>query len=154
MINQSAPQLRTRHKLPIGVAYGTDIDHFESLVTEIANVEPLVLDSPKPKMRFRGFGDSSLDYELVCWVKSPISVGKASHRLNRTIYKTLVEHDIEIPFPQQDLNVRQFPEWTLSPDASLSPNGSDVAVSEEDLDVQPGRDDPVGDGASLPNSDR
>lgn len=110
VINQSAPQLRTRHKVPIGVAYGTDIDRFESLITELALAEPLVLDSPKPKMRFRGFGDSSIDYELVCWVKSPVSVGKAAHRLNRAIYKTLLDHDVEIPFPQRDLNVRRFPE--------------------------------------------
>ncbi|MEF8780784.1 MAG: mechanosensitive ion channel domain-containing protein [Haloferacaceae archaeon] len=130
VINQSAPQLRTRHKVPIGVAYGTDIDRFESLITDIALAEPLVLDTPKPTMRFRGFGDSSIDYELVCWVKSPVSVGKAAHRLNRAIYKTLLEHDVEIPFPQRDLNVRRFPEGAPDP-RDHSSNGAHSSPEPE-----------------------
>ena len=105
VINQSAPQTRKRLKVPIGVAYGTDIDEFEELVTEIAIEEPLVLDSPKPRMRFRRFGDSALEYELLCWVSSPIRANKALHKLNREIYKRLLAAEIEIPFPQRDVHL-------------------------------------------------
>jgi len=80
IINQSAPQQRKRLKVPIGVAYGTDIDAFEEMVMEIAIEEPLVLDSPKPRMRFRRFGDSALEYELLCWVTSPLRANKTSIR--------------------------------------------------------------------------
>ena len=106
VINQSAPQRRRRVKVPVGVGYGTDIDAFEELVEAVAADESLVLDSPKPRMRFRRFGNSALEYELLCWVSSPTRSSKARHRLNREIYKRVSEADIEIPFPQRDIRVR------------------------------------------------
>jgi len=105
VINQSAPQQRKRLKVPIGIAYGTDIDEFEEIVMEIAIEESLVLDSPKPRMRFRQFGDSALEYELLCWVSSPIRANKTLHKLNRSIYQHLMDANIEIPFPQQDVHM-------------------------------------------------
>ncbi|MFP8955246.1 mechanosensitive ion channel family protein [Natrialbaceae archaeon A-CW3] len=105
VVNQSAPQRRKRLKVPIGVAYGTDIDDFEALVLEIAESEALILESPKPRMRFRSFGDSALEYELLCWVGSPVRANKARHKLNRAIYKELLKAGIEIPFPQRDVRV-------------------------------------------------
>jgi len=104
--NASAPGKRTRIKVPIGVGYGTDIDAFEELAVETALDESLVLDSPKPRMRFREFGDSALKYELLCWVRTPTRENKARHKLNRALYKALDEHDIEIPFPQRDVTMR------------------------------------------------
>jgi small-conductance mechanosensitive channel len=104
--NASAPGKRTRIKVPVGVGYGTDIDAFEELALEIAMAESLVLDSPKPRMRFRRFGDSALEYELLCWVRSPTRENKARHKLNRALYKRLAESGIEIPFPKRDLTVR------------------------------------------------
>ncbi|WP_246998078.1 mechanosensitive ion channel family protein [Halosolutus gelatinilyticus] len=106
VINQSAPQRRKRLKVPIGVAYGTDVDAFEELVLEIADEESLVLDSPRPRMRFRAFGDSALEYELLCWVASPIREKKAQHRLNRAMYKELTAADVEIPFPQREVTLQ------------------------------------------------
>jgi small-conductance mechanosensitive channel len=106
VINQSAPQRRRRVKVPVGVGYGTDIDAFEELVEAVAADESLVLDSPKPRMRFRQFGNSALEYELLCWVSSPTRSSKARHKLNREIYKRVSEADIEIPFPQRDIRVR------------------------------------------------
>lgn len=105
VVNQSGPQRRTRLTVPIGVAYGTEIDAFEELVLEIAEAESLVLDSPRPRMRFRSFGDSALEYELLCWTTAPTRVNKAKHELNRTIYKQLLAADIEIPFPQRDVTL-------------------------------------------------
>jgi small-conductance mechanosensitive channel len=105
VVNESAPQRRRRIRVPIGVAYGTDIDSFEESVVGIAEAESLVLDSPKPRMRFRRFGDSALEYELLCWVASPTRRARATHELNRSIYKTLTERGIEIPYPKRDLTV-------------------------------------------------
>ena len=138
VINQSAPQNRKRLKVPIGVAYGTDIDAFEALVLQLAADEQLVLDSPKPRMRFRRFGDSALEYELLCWVPSPIRANKARHNLNRAIYKGLNAAGIEIPFPQRDVRVD-----AVSRDGSttgragldidgIDPHDGDVRVSRVD----------------------
>jgi small-conductance mechanosensitive channel len=114
--NQSAPGRRRRLKLPIGVGYGTDIDAFEELVRDIAAAESLVLDSPRPRMRFRRFGDSALEYELLCWVGTPGRVNKARHRLNRAVYTELQAADIDVPFPQRVVHVA--PEGPTVPDVT------------------------------------
>jgi small-conductance mechanosensitive channel len=106
VVNQSAPQRRKRIKVPVGVAYGTDIDAFEELAMDVAAAEDLVLAKPDPRIRFRRFGDSALEYELLGWVGSPTQEGRAVHNLNRALYRELEAAEIEIPFPQRDLTVR------------------------------------------------
>jgi len=127
--NESAPTRRKRVRLPIGVAYGTDVDEFETLVLEVAEAETLVLDSPKPRMRFRSFGPSALEYELLCWVRSPTRAAKAKHALNRTIYKALDEQDIEIPYPKQDVYMHAADTDSPPPEdataAETAPAGAD-----------------------------
>lgn len=106
IINRSGPARKTRIKVPVGVAYGTDIELVEALLTEIATDEDLVVDTPDPRVRFRRFGDSALEFELLCWVESPMLDSRTTHSLNKAIYAAFMEHDIEIPFPQRDLHVR------------------------------------------------
>lgn len=103
--NESAPQRRRRVRVPIGVAYGTDVDAFEALAIEVARAEPLVLDSPKPRARFRSFGDSALQYEILCWVNGPTRRRRAQHELNRGLYVALGDAGIEIPYPKRDVTV-------------------------------------------------
>jgi MscS family membrane protein len=103
VINESAPQRRRRVRVPIGIAYGTDIDTFEELAIGTALSESLVLDSPKPRARFRSFGESGLQYELLCWVNGPTRRRRAQHKLNRALYKALNEAGIEIPYPKRDV---------------------------------------------------
>ena len=103
--NESAPQRRRRVRVPIGVAYGTDVDEFEALALEVVAAEPLVLDSPNPRARFRSFGDSALQYEILCWVNGPTRRRRAQHELNRALYVALGDADIEIPYPKRDVTV-------------------------------------------------
>jgi len=103
--NESAPGRRRRVRVPIGVAYGTDIDAFEALAIEVLQAEPLVLDSPKPRARLRSFGDSALRYELLCWVRGPTRRRRAQHKLNRALYVALSDAEIEIPYPKRDVTV-------------------------------------------------
>ncbi|QZX98616.1 mechanosensitive ion channel family protein [Halobaculum rubrum] len=105
VINQSAPSRRRRVRAPVGVAYGTDLDALEALLVDIAADETLVLDSPKPRCRLRRFGDSALEYELLCWVSSPTRRAKAVHRLNRAIHDRFAAEGIEIPYPKRDVSV-------------------------------------------------
>jgi small-conductance mechanosensitive channel len=135
IINESAPQRRRRIRVPIGVAYGTDVDGFEGLVVGIAEEEALVLDSPKPRMRFRRFGDSALEYELLCWVASPTRRARATHELNRAIYKELATRGIEIPYPKRDLAVTRASggtdtPTTATPSSPLERDTPDDAVGE------------------------
>jgi small-conductance mechanosensitive channel len=54
----------------------------------------------------RGFGDSSLDFDLLCWVDHPSERGLATHELFILIYKELAKEGIQIPFPQRDVWMR------------------------------------------------
>ena len=133
--NESSPQRRRRVRIPIGIAYGTDIDAFEELAIGTVLSESLVLDSPKPRARFRSFGDSALQYELLCWVNGPTRRRRAQHKINRALYKALNEADIEIPYPKRDVTLTGpsgGDDGTLSADSVVSTSaagssGSDAA---------------------------
>jgi len=105
VINESAPEPRFRVRIKLGVAYGTDVDKLEEILLSLALNNPLVVPQPEPRVRFRNFGDSSLDFELLCWAHQPHDKGRLVHELNRAIYKALDEAGIIIPFPQRDVHI-------------------------------------------------
>jgi small-conductance mechanosensitive channel len=105
VINESAPEPRFRVRIKIGVAYGTDVDRLEEILISVATNNPLVASHPEPRVRFRSFGDSSLDFELLCWAQRPHDKGRLIHEINREIYKTLGRAGITIPFPQRDIHI-------------------------------------------------
>lgn len=118
IINESGgPWVKFRIRLQVGVAYGSDVDQVVEVLERVAKERDAVCADPAPRVRMRGFGDSSLDFELLCWVNHPAERGLLSHQLYMDIYKALAREGIEIPFPQRDLWVRQVPE-SLSPTAN------------------------------------
>lgn len=100
---------RYRMRIKVGVAYGSDLDHVCELLGNVAQVHPEVAKNPQPRVRNRGFGDSSVDFELLCWITDPADRGRISHELYMETYKALNRGGIAIPFPQRDLWVRQLP---------------------------------------------
>ena len=98
--------VKFRIRIKVGVAYGSDVDEVCQLLETIAANHDSVCKGPDPRVRMRGFGDSSLDFELLCWVNQPSERGLVTHELYMKIYKSLNEAGIEIPFPQRDLWVR------------------------------------------------
>jgi small-conductance mechanosensitive channel len=99
------PTVRTR--MPVGIAYGTDIEKVRTLLLEAAAAEPEVLKTPAPDVLFVGYGDSAINLELAVW--SSMSVDQPlgfKSRLFYAIHKTLEANKIEIPFPQRDLHLR------------------------------------------------
>ncbi|MGD8373029.1 MAG: mechanosensitive ion channel family protein [Syntrophobacterales bacterium] len=105
VVNESAPEPRFRVRISVGVAYGTDVDQTEEVLLAVARNNPLVVSQPEPRVRFRTFGDSSLDFELLCWAHRPHDKGRLIHELNRDIYKEFEQAGIAIPFPQRDVYV-------------------------------------------------
>jgi small-conductance mechanosensitive channel len=99
-----------RVKVPFSVAYGSDIDEVEKIVLEIADKNENVLSKPAPRVRFRMFGASSLDYELLVRVESSAKKGVTIHELNRAIYKEFARQNIEIPYIKQDLYIKELPQ--------------------------------------------
>lgn len=127
VINQSGgPSEKLRIRIKIGVAYGSDIDQVRSILLDIAEHEPLVSHTPEPRVRFRLFGASSLDFELLCWISRPELRGRTKDMLNDAIYKSFDKEAIEIPYSKQDLYIRGLPE-ALSSLSSLSPQPDTTA---------------------------
>jgi len=113
VINWSHNDRRVRFKFPIGVSYNEDPEFVKKLVLEVAKEDVGVLNNPGPDLWFTGYGDSSLDFNLVVWTSDYIqrpSVLKS--RLYYAIFKKFGEHNIEIPFPQRDLHIRSGLEKT------------------------------------------
>ncbi len=110
VVNQSAPRNRFRVRIKVGVAYGTNIDQVEEVLLSIARDNKMVAFVPDPRVRFRQFGDSALDFELLCWARRPEDQGRLVHELNQQIYKDFAAGGIEIPFPQRDVHLKSQPE--------------------------------------------
>lgn len=100
---------RFRIRIKVGVAYGSDVDRVMAILEEVAKAQPQVCKDPAPRVRLRGFGESSLDFELLCWVEHPAERGLVSHELYLAIYKAFASANIVIPFPQHDVWVRDLP---------------------------------------------
>ena len=114
IVNESGgPYVRHRIRIPIGVAYDSDIDKVIETLKDIAKENENVVDEPSPRVRIRGFGDSAINIELLCWIKRPAERGVVTHRLNHQLIKRFRDEQIEIPFPQRDLHVKDsLPEIT------------------------------------------
>lgn len=105
IINESAPIPRFRIRIPVGVAYGSDLEQVEEILLDVAKDNRYVVIEPTPRVRLRTFADSSVNFELLCWVEDPRDKGLASHELLRDIYRSFKEHGIVIPFPQRDVHI-------------------------------------------------
>ncbi|MCR9246143.1 MAG: mechanosensitive ion channel [bacterium] len=106
LVNWTLTDPITRVILPVGVAYGSDTELARRLLLEAAVANDLVLEDPKPKAIFRGFGDSSLDLELRVFIASRDMWPQLVNSLNTAIDDAFRKHEIEIPFPQRDVHVR------------------------------------------------
>jgi len=100
------PWVKQRIRVPVGVAYGSDTEKVVRIMEEIADANDGVVDQPAPRVRMRGFGDSSLNFELLAWIGAPEQRGLVMHQLLMEIDRQFREQGVEIPFPQRDLHVR------------------------------------------------
>ncbi|OCC25180.1 mechanosensitive ion channel protein [Croceicoccus estronivorus] len=96
-----------RVKVPIGVSYGTDIELAEKLMMEATEGAPRVLKIPEPKVLLMGFGESSVDFEIRFWITDPEEgIGGVRSAVLKRVWHLFHENNIEIPFPQRDINLR------------------------------------------------
>jgi len=99
-----------RIRAVIGAAYGSDVEQVLRVLEDIAASNEHLLEHPAPRARFRLFGASSLDFELLAWIEDPALRGLRVHELNIAIYKRFAEESIAIPFPQQDVYIKELPD--------------------------------------------
>ena len=111
IVNESGgPWEKERIRVPVGVAYGSDVDEVCEVLHSVAVSHSEIVKQPAPRVRMRAFGSSSLDFELLAWIDRPVLRGRIRHDLLKNIYKAFLDHDIEIPFPQTDVHLRSMPE--------------------------------------------
>jgi small-conductance mechanosensitive channel len=98
---------RVRFRIPVGVAYGSDIDKVRAALIAAGKENPHTLSDPEPSVFLEKFGENSIEFELVVW-SSEMSYRPRRYRsdLNFAIEKKLREAGIEIAFPQRDLHIR------------------------------------------------
>jgi len=92
--------------IPVGVAYGTEPVLVTEALLSAARMESSVLYNPSPKVWFKSFGDSSLNFELLVWINEPENSDPIKSTLHFHIEHELRQRGIEIPFPQRDINIR------------------------------------------------
>jgi small-conductance mechanosensitive channel len=105
--NWTANDRQVRFAVPVGVSYDSDPEEVREVLTRVALANNDVLRHPPPEVRFIGFGDSALNFELRVWTVSRVQTPNIlTSDLNFAIFKAFREHGIEIPFPQRDVHVK------------------------------------------------
>ncbi|MEO1266742.1 MAG: mechanosensitive ion channel domain-containing protein [Myxococcota bacterium] len=105
----SSPQIRLR--IPVGVHYNSDVRHVEQALLNAALRHEEVRHEPSPSVWFNGFGDNSINFELLVWIDvRRISIPRLRGELNFHIWDVLKEQGIEIPYPQRDLHLKPTPD--------------------------------------------
>ena len=123
MINQvenwSYSSLDVRVKVPVGVAYGTDIDLAEKLMLRAARETERVLADPAPSIWLHAFGDNAIQFEIQIWIEDPEDgLGNVRSDVLKRVWHLFREHDVQIPFPQRDIHIREWPAAASKPEES------------------------------------
>ncbi|MGB5437319.1 MAG: mechanosensitive ion channel domain-containing protein [Maribacter sp.] len=106
VINWSHQSQKTRFKIDVGVAYGSDVDLVINILEESAMEHPDIFSKEWVEARLMDFGNSSLDFQLLFFSDNSFRIGKVKSDIRRIINRKFAEHNITIPFPQMDLHVR------------------------------------------------
>ena len=106
VINWSHQSKKTRFRIEIGVAYGSNVDHVIKILEQSAIDHPDIYDRELIEARLMNFGNSSLDFQLLFFSENVFRIGKVKSDIRRIIDKKFAENGIRIPFPQLDLHVK------------------------------------------------
>lgn len=114
--NYYLPEKKMSLLIPISVSYSSDPEKVEKILVSEAKKAvgeiPGLLGEPEPFVRFiPGFGDSSLDFTLVCQVREFTDQYPVQHELRKRIFKRFKGESIEIPFPHRTVYLREEKEW-------------------------------------------
>lgn len=109
VVNWSHQTLNTQFKVNVGVAYGSDVDLVMQLTNEAAKAHPAITAPDLVFTRFIDFGSSSLDFKVYFTCDKIFEIEGIKSDIRVAILKNFTEHNIQIPFPQMDLHVKNLP---------------------------------------------
>jgi small-conductance mechanosensitive channel len=128
VINWTLSESQRRREFPVGVAYGTDPKVVLKILRDAAARHELVLSKPEPMAYFKGFGASSLDFELHFWVMQENNGLLITSEVAMCAMQMLEDAGIEIPFPQSDLHLRSIDPAAA---AMLPSTGGNLGVRDD-----------------------
>lgn len=105
VINWSHQSKKTRFRIDVGVAYGSDVDLVLKVLEESAFEHSEIYDRNLTEARLINFGNSSLDFQVLFFSKNIFRINKVKSDIRRIISKKFAENNITIPFPQMDLHL-------------------------------------------------
>ncbi|MDQ7817893.1 MAG: mechanosensitive ion channel [Melioribacteraceae bacterium] len=112
VINWSHTDRKVRFNYPVGVSYKEDPQKVKKILIEVASDNPGVLKDPKPDVLFTEYADSALMFNLRVWTNDYIDrPGVLKSQLYFEIFKHFKENNIEIPFPQRDIHIKEMPKF-------------------------------------------
>jgi small-conductance mechanosensitive channel len=116
-----------RFKIPVSVAYASDIDLVTELLLKIADENEDVAKSPPPSVRLIELGQSALEFELRAWSREKLHrPGLFTSNINYEIVRAFRKHGVEMPFPQRDLHIRssrvRMDGFAAAPEAPTHPD--------------------------------
>lgn len=132
MINQvenwSYSSKQVRMPVNVGVSYNADMNLARELMLEAARKSDRVLKSPAPTVWMAEYGDSSVNFIIHCWINDPEEgVGNVRSEVLTNLWFLFKEHDIEIPFPQRDINLRDNEQMQALIEALAQRNATGVS---------------------------
>lgn len=106
IVNWSTDNELVRFEVNVSVAYGSDVDEVYRCLEEAMIENKDTVAKPKPFVRFKNFGDSALEFEMIFWSKKGFIIENVKSDLRRTVYKKLTDSGLAIPFPQRDVHIK------------------------------------------------
>lgn len=128
VVNYSLSTVDVRIRIPFGVAYSSDPNEVKDILLNVASKNLQILKKPDPVVWFREMGDSSLNFDLLCWVNIRFlwKINSLISDIYFTAWYDLKEKDITIPFPQNDVwfknNLKVEIDKAISDEKSVSEN--------------------------------
>ena len=117
VINWSYSNNLVRLKMPVGIAYGSNLDQAMELMIEAAKATPRVMIQPEPACLLVGFGESSVNFEIRVWIADPQNgVTNVKSMVLLKVWQRFKDHGIELPFPQRVLHHKSMPELDVCPE--------------------------------------
>ena len=107
VINWSHQEKKTRFRINVSVAYGSDVDLVIKVLEESALEHPDISDKELTEARFVDFGESSLNFQLLFYSKNIFRIEKMKSDIRKIINRNFIKHNITVPFPQMDVYLKQ-----------------------------------------------
>ena len=106
IINYTTHTEEIRVRIPIGIAYDSDVKRAKEIITEIALELDWVMRQPPPKVVVKSFGDSAVNLEARVWISRPRKRMDTISHITDRVKEAFQQEGIEIPYPKRDIYVK------------------------------------------------